>query len=377
MSRARRWAGALCVLAALAAGCGSDEIKPTPLKDFKPTATIRKTWSTSLGDAGPYSFTPVLYEGSLFAASHRGELVRLNPANGKQIWRVDTGQRLAGGVGAGLDMVLVGTDKGEVLAYGLNGKLRWKGQVTSEVLAPPQAAEGIVVVRSGDGHVFGLDAANGQRKWEYQVPLPALLLHAPSGVTLSGSLAILGMPAGRMVALNITTGAAVWDTLVAQPRGDNELERITDIGASPIVDGDQACAAAFQGRIACVDVNKGTLTWGRDASSADALGIDPITLYLTDANGTVIAFEKQSGASLWKQDKLLNRNVSGPVALGDFVVVGDYDGYVHVLNFEDGAFVARTTTDGSQVLGRPLVVGKDVIVQTRSGGLYAFSIKKG
>ena len=67
----------------------------------------------------------------------------------------------------------------------------------------------------------------------------------------------------------------MWDAVIAQPKGANELERVTDIGGSAGGErGDQACAVAFQGRIACYDVTKGTLQWSRDASSADCLAVD-------------------------------------------------------------------------------------------------------
>jgi outer membrane protein assembly factor BamB len=371
----RGLAGALALAALALAGCGSDTVKPAALTDFKPTAQARVGWRASVGEAKPYLFTPAFRGGAVYAASHEGRLAKFDAGNGKQVWRVDTKHRLSGGVGADAGLVLVGSDKGVVLAYGEDGKLRWSAQVPSEILSAPRAAEGIVVVRSGDGRITGLDAANGQRKWEHQFTLPPLVLRADSGVTLQRGLVLAGLPGGRMLALNLATGTPVWETVIAQPKGSNEIERITDIGAAPVVDGDQACAVAYQGRVACVDIAKGTLTWGRDASSAGALNIDPITVYLTDARGAVLAFEKQSGATLWKQEKLANRGVTGPTAVGDFVLVGDFEGYVHVLNGDTGAFVARIKTDGSPVLSEPLRVGSGVIVQTQSGGLYAISVK--
>lgn len=366
----------LCAAALATTGCGgSEQVKPAPLVEFKPTAQARVAWRTSVGEARPYVFSLALHSGSIYAASHEGRLVRLDAANGKAEWRIDTDHRLSGGVGVHDDLVLVGSEKGVVLAYGLDGKLRWSAQVTSEVLSPPRAAEGTVLVRASDGRLIGLDAANGQRKWEHQFSLPPLLLRADSGVTIARNLVLAGVPGGRILAVNLATGTPAWETVVAQPKGDNEIERITDIGAAPLVDGDQACVVAYQGRIACVELAKGALTWGRDASSAGGLGIDPGALYMTDTRGTVLAFDKQSGATLWKQDKLLNRGVTGPTVVGSFAVVGDGEGYVHFLSTETGAFAARIATDGSQVLSEPLRVGSGLVVQTREGGVYAISVK--
>jgi outer membrane protein assembly factor BamB len=371
------------LLASLAAaalaltGCGgSDTVKPAPLTDFRATAKAGVAWRASVGEAKPYLFTPALSSGAIFAASHTGTLARFDAANGKAVWRIDTEHRLSGGVGVDAGLVLVGSEKGVVLAYGPDGKLVWSAQVPSEILSPPRAAEGVAVVRSSDGRITGLDASNGQRKWEHQFSLPPLMLRSDSGLTIARNLVLAGIPGGRILALNLANGNPVWETVIAQPKGDNEIERITDVGAAPVVDGDQACAVAYQGRIACVDVGKGALSWGRDASSSGGLGVDAITLYVTDSRGAVIAFDKQSGATLWKQEKLLNRRVTGPAVLGDFVAVGDYEGYVHVLDGDTGAFVARVSTDGSPILSEPLRAGSAlVVVQTEEGGLYAISVK--
>jgi outer membrane protein assembly factor BamB len=362
--------------AALAACGGADAVKPAGLVDFKPTAKARVVWRASAGEAKPFVFAPAFHNGSIYVASRGGQLTRLDAAKGKPIWRVDTKEKLSGGVGADGDLVLVGTPKGAVLAYSTEGKALWRAQVTSEVLGAPRAAQGIVVVRSGDGRFFGLDAATGARKWEYQVSLPSLQLRAQPSVNIVGKLVLAGLPAGRVIALDLASGTPVWEALVAQPKGDNELERITDVVGTPVMlDSERACAAAYQGRVACVDIDKGTLAWGRDASSAARVGIDRITLYVTEANGAIVAFDKESGATVWKQDKLLNRGVSGAIVSGEFVAVGDYQGYVHVLDAEDGAFAARVATDGSAIGAEPLRVGNNVVVQTGKGGVFAIAIK--
>ncbi|HXV08712.1 MAG TPA: outer membrane protein assembly factor BamB [Burkholderiales bacterium] len=377
---ALRSGGRAAVLALLGAGLaacgGADAVKPAELVDFKPLAKARVAWRASVGEAKPFVFAPAFYDGSVYAASRAGLLARLDGASGKPIWRVDTKQKLSGGVGADADLVLVGSPKGVVLAYSTDGKELWRAQVSSEVLGAPRAAEGMVVVRSADGRFFGLDAATGARKWEHQITLPPLLLRAHPSVTIVRQLVLAGLPAGRVLALDLASGTPVWEALVAQPKGDNELERITDIAAAPVlVSDDQACAAAYQGRVACLDIGKGTFVWGRDASSAGRLGVDSLTVFVTEPNGTILAFDKESGATVWKQDKLLNRGVTGPTVTGDFVTVGDYQGYVHVLDAEEGAFAARIATDGSPIGAEPLRVGDNIVVQTRKGGVFAIAIK--
>ena len=357
-------------------GCGgSDAVKPAKLPEFKPTAQARVAWRASVGGSKSYIFSPALAQGAIFAAGADGTVARFDAANGKQVWRANSGVRLSAGVAVDGDLVLVASNKGDVLAYGLDGKERWRAKVTSEVLSPPRASGSIVVVRSGDGRIFGLDATSGEQLWQYQATMTPLLLRAQPGVSIIGNAVLLGLPAGKVMALSLATGLPLWDVTVAQPKGANELERITDVAAPPLVDREQACAVTYQGRIACYDVAKGTLEWSRDASSAAGLATDAVAVYMTDENGAVMAFDKASGATLWKQDKLFARQVSGPAVRGSLIVVGDYEGYVHFLERADGAFVVRVSTDGSRIATPPLTVGSNVLVQTRDGGLYAIEVK--
>jgi len=366
----------LSVAALLIGGCGgSDAIKPAELVQFKPNATAKVVWHASVGKADVYIFSPALVEGSVFAASASGSLVRLDGATGRQRWKVNTKQPLSGGVGADGGLVMVGTSKGAVLAYDLDGKPAWTTQVSSEVLMAPNAADGIVVVRSGDGRIVGLDAKDGKLRWEYRFTLPPLLLWSNSGVVITQGEVLAGLAGGKVVALKLTDGSLQWEATLAQAKGANELERITDIAAAPDIDGDHACAVTFQGRVGCYDLTRGSLLWSRDASSPVALTHDPITVYMTDARSTVFALDKSTGATVWKQDKLLARQASAPVQTGLFVAVGDYQGYVHFMDRDDGGFAVRVSTDGSAIKAKPQRLGSNILVQTRKGGLYVIAVK--
>jgi len=372
----RRRLPVMLLLGVVLAGCGSKGPQPAKLVDFKPSANLQVAWHVNVGDSGRYIFTPAVYGDSVFAASNRGDLLRLKALDGKTLWRVDTKASLSGGVGIGENMVLVGTSKGSVLAYDLQGKPLWQARVSSEVLSAPQAAGEFVVVRSGDSRIFGLDARDGSRRWEYQTTPPPLTLRANPGVIIVENFVIAGMPAGKLVVLNIANGGLVWETVVAAPKGDNELERITDIAGPPLVETGRVCAATFQGRAACYETQKGGQLWARPASSVDSLAADDLSVYMSEDTGAVVALDRNTGASVWKQDKLSYRNLSAPLAARDYVVVGDYEGQVHFLKFEDGSFAARVATDGGGIAAAPRLIDDKVLVQTRKGGVYVLALKK-
>jgi len=363
------------LIALLLVGCGSKGPKPAPLPEFKPAAKLQVEWRTNVGSAGYYLFTPAFYQDGVYAAGSGGTIVRLNAATGKTVWRVNSKAPLSGGVGVGENMVMVGTAKGAVLAYDLDGKPLWTSTVSSEVLSAPQAADGFVVVRSGDSRIFGLNAKDGTRRWEYQTITPPLTLRANPGVIIVEGFVIAGMPAGKLVVLNLANGGVVWETVVAAPKGDNELERITDIAGAPLVEQKKVCAVTFRGRAACYETERGGQLWARAGSSVGGLAADERNVYLSEDTGAVVALDKNTGASAWKQDRLSQRGLSTPLSFGSHVIVGDFEGQVHFLKIEDGSFAARAGTDGSSIAAAPLHVDDKVLVQTRKGGVYAIKVR--
>ena len=349
---------------------------PMALAEFKPKATAKLLWSASVGKAEGFSYTPAVDGNAVFAASTKGEITRLDATTGKQVWRVNAAEAISGGVGAGENLVLVGTPKGMVLAFDQNGKALWKAKVSSEVLSAPKIANGVVVVRSGDSRIFGLSAVDGKRVWVYERATPSLSLRSVAGVALADGAAYVGFAGGKMVALKADDGKLLWEASVALPKGVTEIERIADITSLPVVDGRVVYAVAFQGRVAAVERTNGRVLWNRDISSYNGLSADDGRVYVTHSGGAVYGLDNGSGKSYWRQGGLLNRQVSAPMPIGEYVAVGDLEGYVHFLSDEDGAFAARIQTDKSPVLAQPVYLGDSrLLVQTSGGGVYAISLK--
>jgi len=345
--------------------------KMTPLQPLTGSADVRTQWSTSIGKSGDYVFVPAVVDGAVYVAARDGTLSKL--ADGKTVWKISVGQTLSGGVGASERLVVVGTPKGEVLAYSADdGRPLWQARVSSEVLAAPTVGDDGVAVRAGDNRVFLLDAGDGGRKWVYQRSTPALAIRGAGSPVFAERYVFVGFPGGKLVALAANNGAPVWEGTVALPKGATELDRVADIVATPVVDGRQICAVAFQGRVACFDLGQaGNMVWSRDISSSVGLALDGRYLFVTDDSGVVYGLDRLSGSSLWKQDKLKNRRGTAPTVRRGLVAVADGEGIVHYLSREDGSFVARQKTDGSPVKASLKPLGSGLVVQTTSGTVAA------
>lgn len=367
----------VALLALALVACSSDKVKiePAKLPDFKPAAKIEVRWNVDVGDSGQSVLSPAVTREAVFAASAKGKLVRLDRKTGKQVWRIDSGFVVSGGVGAGEGMVLVGGEKGELAAFDEEGgKLKWQVKVSSDVLSPPAVADGVVVVRTGNQRVTGLSAKDGSRLWLYERATPTLIVRSHAGVVIRNGLVYAGFAAGKLAAINLKNGVVVWESSVSQPRGNTELERISDITSLPVLDDAQVCAVAFQGRLACFDAVQGGAMWTRDIASDKGLALSGKVLYLTDTDGNLMALDKNSGATLWKNNQLLLRKVTAVYPLDDYLLLGDFEGYLHALKNDDGSYVARSSTDGSAIQIAPVTLGDGALIQTSDGELYSIAI---
>jgi outer membrane protein assembly factor BamB len=349
--------------------------QPAKLVELKGSMAVRTAWKLDIGKAGSYQFSPALTGNTVVVAAADGAIARVEAATGKQLWRVKADTALSAGVGTDGNLIVVGGEKGILLGFDMDGKLLWKTQLSSEILSAPVVSQGIVVARTIDNRIVGFDATDGSKKWTVQKIAPPLTLRNAPGMIVAGTDVIVAQPGGKLSALILATGAPRWDVEVGVSRGATELERVTDIGGAPVLFENEVCAASYQGRVGCFDLVTGSARWTRDLSSSVGVAVDQLFVFVPDDKGALNAFTRDTGASSWKNDKLSFRRLSTPLSYGRAVAVGDYEGYVHFLSREDGSFLARAATDGSPIVGTPLVAGTNLIFQTQNGTVTAIAVE--
>ena len=368
--------GSLVALALTGCGLfGSSKSKPTPLTPIVERVSVKQDWQTSIGKAGNFTFLPATGGPVVLAASQDGTVTRLD--NGKEVWRTSAGQKLSSGTASDGRLVAVGTYKGEVLTFDFEtGKPGWTASVKGELVAPPAITEGLVVVRTSDNRVMALDALDGKQRWNYQRSNPPLAVRSVAPPLPFGPFVLVGMPGGKIFALSLQNGAPAWEGTVSVPRGATELDRVSDVVTVPAVQGPQMCAVAFQGRAACFDMQGGSQMWSREVTSVAGITMDDRRVFIPDEQGVVHAFDRGTGASVWRQDKLKYRNLSAPVALPMGLVVGDAEGFLHVLDRDTGEFISRMNVGGGGVMSiLPALGPNTVLLQTRGGSLMAVTLQ--
>ena len=362
---------------ALVACSGASRVrKPAELVPVSNQFELVPVWSIGLGSSEPFNFHPTVVGDAVYAASHRGNLTKLDLMTGNKLWEVSVPDRLSIGPGSDGRTTAVVTTKGMVYAYDANGKPIWSVNVGSEVLTEPVVAGGIVIIRALDNRFIGLDAQTGVRKWTYQRQQSALSLRVGYGMLpINNEVIVTGFAGGRFGMIAIANGGLIWETPVSFPKGFSEIERLNDVAAKPSIDGDIICAVSYQGRVGCGQARTGNLLWFKDYSSYTGTAQSASLVFAANEKSNITAFAVKDGSQAWENTQLTFRDVGEPLAVGKVLLMGDAQGYVHALSQANGEMLARIRHDSSPITAAPIAVGGLILIQSQGGKLAAYSPK--
>jgi len=362
----------LSVVAGLLTACssGSKRPEPTPLAPITPLVPASLAWNASVGPVDAW-MTPAVNGSTLFLANAAGAVTALNAATGQTLWRVEVGEPLSAAVGSDGQIAAVVTRTNELVAL-QSGGIVWRVRMPARVFTAPLVAGQRVFVLSGDRSVSAFDARTGARLWTQAARGTDPLVLQQSGViTAVGDTLLVGV-AGRMVGMDPMNGRTRWDAAIATPRGVNEIERLVDLVGRVGRVGDQVCARAFQAAVGCVNAARGSLEWTQPSDGAVGVHADQDRVYGVERNGRLVAWRRTGGERAWSSDALLHRGLTAPLAAGRSIVVGDAQGFIHLMSRDNGAMLNRLSTDGSAVVGGPVLVGNTLVAVTRNGGVFGW-----
>jgi len=353
---------------------------PAELTEYQAEIKFDILWDESDGDGSnelALNLVPAIADERIIIADQGGLIQARNLKDGELLWEVETDLAISVGPVINQNLLFVGTSKAELLALNVEtGVAVWKQRVSSEVLALPVIVDDFLLVRTSDGKDIALNRANGKLVWSVENNTPALTIRGDGAPVVAGDNVIIGYANGKLVARNILDGAHVWDTSIAIPRGRSEIERLTDINGTPVLRKDVVFISSYKSGISAVSTIDGSVLWRNEAlSSTQSLSADSRYLYLTDASSDVWQLDQRNGASYWKQPDLQQRQLTVPVVYGDYVVVGDFEGYLHWLSKIDGRLLGRIEITDKPIVAQPVVVDDVVYVYASDGTLAAVKVR--
>jgi outer membrane protein assembly factor BamB len=366
-----RSATILIASSVLLSGCfgGAKRPEPAPLAANVALIGVKQAWISRIGEV-PAGAGPTVLGTTVVVAAVDGTVAAIDATSGRDLWRGTAGAGVVTGAGSDGKLAAVITRENELVTLD-SGKLLWKAKLPAQAFTAPFVGGARVFVLLADKSVHAFDGVSGKKLWAQQRPSEPLVLNKPGTILAVGDTLVVGL-GGRLVGLNPGNGTVRWEAPIASPRGTNDVERMVDIVGSVSRIGDVVCARAFQAAVGCVNTSRGTMLWNRPANGAEGLHGDSNLVFGTEADGKLIAWRRADGQPAWQTDRFLYRTLSAPLAVGRSVVVGDSSGNLHMLSREDGSPLNRLTTDGSAIVGSPVLAGDALVAVTKSGGVFGF-----
>ncbi|MBN4053516.1 outer membrane protein assembly factor BamB [Haliea sp. AH-315-K21] len=363
----------LIFVSAIVSACGvfggDDEVElPAELVRVDEEVNFRRLWSANIGDGQGDKYNrlqPVIEGGVIYVAASNGIVQALNLEDGRRIWQSRLGYYISGGVGLGGDYLFLGTEDASLIALDKNsGETVWVRDASSEVLSVPASDGEYLIVQSADGRLTGYDANTGDQLWIYESTVPALSLRGTSSPIIINNFVLAGFENGDLVSVAIDNGTLSWNSRIAVPTGRSEIERIIDIDAELFIDGGSVLVPSYQGFLSMIDITTGQTLWRVEESSITGASTGFGNIYISDDRGHVKAYRGggTQEETVWVNEQLDLREISKPVSFNNYIAVGDFEGYLHLLSQVDGRFVGRIR------VGRKGLR----IIQSQGGILYAY-----
>lgn len=385
-------ASALSVaLVSITTGCslfGSEEdtviALPSPIVENQ--FSIKPLWSNSLSSSKEiYSQLSPAYSGNtIYVADRFGNVKAIDNSAGKTLWNTNLAKSslfssqsalLSGGVSVDDKFVYVGSERAVVYALEIaTGKLVWQQNVKGEVLTNPLSAENKIIVHTTNGFLQALDRETGKEVWDMALDTPLLSLRGQSAPVIAYGAIIVGDDTGHVNAYFLNDGQLIWQQRISQPSGSTEIAKLNDVDIQPIIENGLVYAVGYNGNLVALDLSNGQIIWRKALSTTHSFVLDSNKIYAIDQDDNIFSLFKNGGSTIWKQSELLHRQLTDPVLYGKYIVVGDFEGYLYWITQEDGHIAAKTQVNSSGIQATPLVVNNNIIVQTKNGNVYAYTL---
>lgn len=377
----------LAVMTTAVIGCNRG-IKPVvndPVKLVQiaePIRVLQPVFSTDVGNKNASKKDPLDLQvgyanGQIVTASRGGELTGFN-STGERIWSVQAGDQITGGVAldALSQTAIVSTRNGQIMAFdSTTGAKRWQQQLSGTVLTSALITNNRVILSANDGFLHGLSLQTGQPVWQFATQVPAISVRGNAAPTLLDSkTALLATADGRLHAVTTENGLPQWSRRVGVGTGSSEVERMSDVDGTPIVDKNQLFAVSYSGQLLGIDLASRQVMFVKDLASLNALAVNNQQVIATSLDGKVVAYDRNTGEMLWESDELAYRHLTNPAMIGNYIAVGDLDGIVHLFDPASGKIVSRVETKGA--LRSLQVEGSRLMTQSTSGQVAIWQLAR-
>ena len=354
----------------------SNDTPPKPILGFKSSSNVRNIWHTNIGNGNggqiDLTLTPAIENSIIYSSSFDGYISAVKAQTGESLWSTNTKLQLSAPIAVSRNLVITGSLRGKIVALDKDtGKIAWQTTLPSSLFSQPTIVNNTVYTQTHNGSVSAHNVEDGKQIWTQNIPTPNLMLTGNSSPIVYNGIVIAGTSSGSVWGLKANSGEKQWDNLISLTNLGLQAQKMVDITATPIMDNDTLYLITFEGNLISLNSKLGNINWQKKASAYRNIALGSNMLFTTDSKGYLSSYNLKTGKELWKATELEGRKPTAPLFLNGLVAVGDYKGYVHIFNADNGEYITHIKIDSNGINATPIAADKDIIVQTNSGNLAA------
>ena len=350
---------------------------PTPLVELKSSirVDIKEVWSENIGEHNGKNLDLFYIDDFIYVAASDGAIKKIDSKSGNKSWEKNIDLTITSGISGSSESLIFSTADGFLWCMNHEGELIWKTLLEGEINSLPLVYNGKIVVKLNSYKIIQLNEKDGSIIWKYQAAIPPLTFKSEGKLVQSNKVVYLGLPGGKLIAIDSPTGGLVWESNISRSRGTTDIERANDITSHPIIDGPIIYGVTTNGDISALDRRNGKTIWTKPLSSFYGMTFDGFNLFVSHDTGSIYSLNKDDGEIKWRQAALKYRRIRTGTMIGDYIIYGDYFGYVHLLDVNDGDIIGRLKLEDSQILNNIIKIDDSLVtLMTAEGDLICLKI---
>jgi len=347
---------------------------PKELTSFSEKKTIISNWKISFdGNNDLGNFIPTFNGADLFFSDSSGVIKSINSDSGSINWEIQS-NFLSTGTASGFGILVVADVDGNVMALNQeDGFLLWSKNVMGEVLSPPAIDAQFVIVKTGSGELLALDKNSGEIKWSYRSKLPALTIRGSSSPVIYENKVFASFDNGRLGVFQLSSGFTIWDGAISYMSGSSELENLIDSDSSPLIDNGLVYTTNYQGNLNIFDLVQKRSVWESEVSSFFQPLLIKGLVVVVESDSTIKSITSRTLEESWSSEEYRNRETSNATSFDNYIVIGDFEGYIHIIDPLNGKTVGRERLS-KKPIKRIISRSNNFYVVDEGFNLYSLSI---
>lgn len=313
--------------------------------------------------------------GTTVFAVNKNQLVLTNYDSGQILksFELET-SRIISGVSVGYNTFLYADADGIIYAHDSNsGELKWTKALEDVVLSEILITSTAVYVQTSSDVLYGLDLQNGETQWSKKAQAPLLSIRGTASPITFEGLIFTSFSNGRLAAVREVDGIQLWEKPISRLKGSTELEKLMDADSKAVPINEDIFVANYNGSLTRFNIRNGEKVFSVDHSTLKPIILYKSTITSINTDQEIIGFNAINGTEIWRSQKFKNRDITDLILYDDKLYFGDFEGYIHEINPENGMITGLVKTELKSI--KQIAIYSDkLIVQDTDGSISGFDL---